>query len=142
MTEVEKLNAYIVRLQSKIGCLENRLPNAALEEKVRILEEMQVLNKFLVGGFESLVMHYKAGSARNQKQSEDLWAKKAFLHNAFHHLKSKNPDAIAALAVSSGLSQRDKHWATWAESAWHTVSGAEALRKAVYRFAKQRKNWM
>lgn len=136
----EQQRKYIDQLKAQIASVEFKFAEATAEEKLSAIDEFRVLNNLLFGALEDLIAYYKVRNIRNKKQSEKIWAKRAFLNNAFQHIKTRNPDAIAALASPSVLSSKEAYWVEWAKNAWK-IDDPEKLRKAVYRFAKQPEHW-
>jgi hypothetical protein len=140
MTEEEKLNARIEVLKQKIESLEAESGNISDDFKDGILEEIHMLNKILVGDLESLILSLRAKNVRNPSGFEMVF-RKGFLHEASQYLNTRSPDAIASLASPEVLVEKEKYWVERAESAWHPLKRSAELRKAVYRFAKQKKHW-
>lgn len=136
MNATERLEKYVDHLNDLITEAEAKLSgNVSESVRLNLMEEILIYHKLMQGSYESIISGLRYNARRNKQQSKLMWAKRGFVHYASWHLKTRDPEVIAALASPDNVASADMDFVERAQSAWG-MQRSDELRNAVRRFVK------
>lgn len=136
MNEIERLEKYVDHLNDLIAEADAKLSSSVSDDiRLELLDQILIHHKLLQSSYESIISALRYNARRNKQQSNSMWAKRGFVHYASWHLKTRDPEVIAALASPDNVSSADVDFVERAQSAWG-MQRSDELRNAVRRFVK------